>query len=61
MVAWAKPTSPDKSVKRFQIPLPGGKIGAVELPDGWDEAAVQKMIKIIEVMFLPEKAQKETE
>jgi len=46
---------PDKSVKRFQIPLPGGKIGAVELPDGWNEADVEKMIKVIEVMFLPEK------
>lgn len=49
------PPARDDSVKRFQIPLLGGKIGAVELPVGWDEADVQKMIKIINVMFLPEK------
>ncbi|MHB8782235.1 MAG: hypothetical protein ACYDAX_02235 [Desulfobacteria bacterium] len=49
------PPPPDKSVNRFQIPLTGGKIGAVELPDGWDDTDVNKMIKVIEVMFLPEK------
>ena len=49
------PPSPvDKSVKRFQIQLLGEKIGAVELPIGWDAEDVRKMIRVIRVMFLPE-------
>lgn len=40
-------------VERFPIPLVGeGKSATVELPKGWTQADVRKMIHVIEAMFL---------
>ena len=38
-------------VERFQIPLLKGKIGVVELPKGWNESDVKKMIRVMNAMF----------
>src|SRR5882724_8773830 len=44
---------PLSDVERFQIPLTSeGKVGVIELPKGWTQPDVKKMIHVIEAMFL---------
>lgn len=40
------------AIQKFQIPLSGGKIGAIELPLGWTQSDVKKMIRVIDAMFV---------
>jgi hypothetical protein len=47
----------DPKSERYQIPLLDGKTGAIELPNGWSVADVQKMIKVMKVMLLPDEPQ----
>ncbi len=39
------------NVERFQIPLLEGRTGVIELPKGWTEGDVKKMIRVIAAMF----------
>ena len=47
--------SQSREVQRFQIPLLEGKLAVVELPHGWTEADITKMLQIMKVMFLWDK------
>lgn len=38
--------------ERFQIPLLEGRIGLVELPKGWTDSDIKKMVEVMRVMFL---------
>jgi|SRR5579863_393629 len=50
---------PDPRAERYQIPLLGeGRIGAIELPRGWSAADVLKMIRVMQVMLLPDEEKK---
>jgi len=42
-------------LERFHIPLLEGRLAVVELPHGWTEADIAKMLQIMKVMFLWEK------
>ncbi len=46
--------SQDTGNERYPIHLLEGKIGVVELPKGWSPADVQKMIRVMQVMLLPD-------
>jgi hypothetical protein len=58
--ARTEPTPPPQTLsldtknERYPIPLLEGKIGAIELPKGWSAADVQKMIRVMQVMLLPD-------
>jgi len=39
-------------VERFQVPLLEGRVGVVELPFGWTDSDVKKMLEVMSVMFL---------
>lgn len=48
---------PPGTMQRFQIPLLEAKLAVVELPHGWTESDIVKMLQIMKVMFLWEKEQ----
>ncbi|MFQ5897563.1 MAG: hypothetical protein ACE5JN_04875 [Candidatus Methylomirabilia bacterium] len=41
--------------ERFRVPLLRGRIGVVELPKGWTDSDIRKMLEVIRVMFLWER------
>ncbi len=43
---------PSGDMDRFQVPLLEGRIGVIELPKGWTDSDVKKMIQVMRVMFL---------
>ncbi len=46
---------PAGDLQRFQVPLLEGRTGIVELPRGWTDSDIRKMIEVIRVMFLWDK------